>query len=1247
MIKIIKHALNKNAWLFLAAAWVYTLSFIFTNYFSYSSSAQKVANIISEYIQTQEKSFQNILHDTATLNAIINDEPSLQKQQLLTDAQGIFAYQVNDIGNPVEIFWNTNKMSVAPEDLLKPDGGYLVNYQNGSFDLLKSSITKQGIEYFFITLIPVRWQYFMQNEYLQTHFAVSETISNDFEVAPPNEGAAVINAAGNTLFSITETNPSYNDAPVGFSVFLRVIALLCLFIFINNVASAVVKEKNFKSGFALLVASFLMLRIIIFLFRFPFNYQITPLFNAAVYHGGYINKSLGDLLLNAITVLWVILFFRKKIKPATLSSVKSLDGVYNVLIYLSVLILPLISFYITDVISGLVTRSTISFDAADFFSLSIFSLAGFIIICMLLYIWLYVTGFFVQLLEKIKLPFFWQNILVVTCSFLLISLHIFFADAKLLLIVTGFIVLLIFFMRYRDNPSFSSLVNSSYFIAWALILTALASALVVYQNNIKEQQSRLNIAKGMQQQTDSSGTFLVRLALNNFSDNFLQHNFYRFKNTGDSRFIKDSLIKKNLTAYLTKYITKIYVFDKNNQPLNNDDSTSYDVINSVLENRSKPTGVPGLYFYRNKPDAYNYIYARKVVKDSVYLGALFVLVQPRLYESSALVPELFKQTSDIASLTENGYVFGMYDNRKLVSAFTGFNFSDSVNTNQIPTTGYYFKDSVGYNELWYNAGSGKLLVIVKRNNWFFNFITLFSYLFVLFIFLAFAVHTSRNQLNNPDRKFSFKNLFRFNIRTQIQTTIVGVSIASFLIIGVATISFFILRFKNGTTNQLINTSQVISNEIQQALKFEIVTGDILNINDATANNDFEKKIVDIATIHNADVNLYAKNGSLLVSSQPYIYTQDILSNRMDPEAFRQLHYNKSTRFIQTEQIGNFSFQSIYTPVKDEKDETIAYLNVPLLSAQNELKEEISDFLVTLIILNALIFIFAGAIAVTLTGRITTSLELIGGKMKEIKIGSTNEEIAWKGHDEIGMLVDEYNKMVKQLGQSAEALARSEREGAWREMAKQVAHEIKNPLTPMKLSIQYLQKSMEENTPNAVELSKKLASTLIEQIDQLSKIAGDFSQFANIENIHPERFDLTELIQNLVNLYQTDERLSINYINANNNVEIFSDKAQINRLFTNLIKNAIEASDENQIARIQIKQLAQDKNVIISVTDCGNGINESLRSKIFDPNFTTKTSGTGLGLAICKAIVEKAGGKVWFATTPGEGTTFYVNLLLAN
>jgi len=1248
LIKIIKHAVNKNAWLFLAAAWVYTLSFIFTNYFSYSSSPQKVAGILSEYIRGQEKSFKNLLNDSASVNAIISDGPSLVKEQLVSDAQGIFAYQVNDLGNPVELFWNTNKMSPAADDLQNPDGNYLVNYENGVFELVKKSFTRKQVKYFFVTLIPVRWQYFMSNEYLNSHFAVTEAITDNYEISLAAEGAPVINSGGDTLFSIKETSLSYSDTPVGFSVFLRIVALLCLLIFLNRVASAVVKEKKFRSGFSLLITSFLILRLVVFFLPFPFNYRSnSALFDPKIYYGGIINHSLGDLLINTLLALWVLLFFRRRINKQLSDVLRKHKILYRFTAYASLIIIPFISFYVTDVISGLVLRSAISFNAADFFSLSGFSITGFIIICVLLYMWIYLTGLFVQLMRGTQISFFWQAILMMVASLLLISLRLFLVDSVALLVIVALLVFVTAFIKRRDNPSKGSLVNSPYFIFWSVWATALASLLVTYQYNTKEKQSRLEKARNIQEQADSTGTYLVRMAVNNFSDEFLKNNFYRFSDPEDNSIIKDSLIKNNLGAYLNKYITKIYVYDGTNSGLYNIDSTSYDVINSVIVNKSKPAAMPGLYFYRSGPGNYNYIYAKKVESNGVYVGSVFVLIQPRLYENAALVPELFKQDNDISFLAGSGYVLGMYDNRKLASSFSGFNFSDSVSLSQVPKTGYYFRDSLGYSQLWYNAGNNKLFIIAKKNDSFSNFITLFSYLFVLFIVLAFTVHQGRRLLGNKDAKFSFRNLFRVNIRSQIQATIIGVSILSFLIIGIATISFFILRFGKNTTTQLINNSQIISSEIEQALASEIIPVDIADIGDTDAEGDFQKKITGIATMHNVDINFYSRSGDLLATSQPYLYTRGVLSSRIDPEAYYELRYNKSTRFVHTEKIGNYSFQSIYTPVKDERDETVAYLNIPSLSAQNELHEEISGFLVTLIILNALSFIFAGAIAVALTGRITSSLELIGGKMKEIKIGRANEEIKWSRNDEIGMLIDEYNKMVMQLGKSAETLAKSEREGAWREMARQVAHEIKNPLTPMKLSLQYLQRSMEENTPNAVELSKKLASSLVEQIDQLSKIAGDFSQFANIQNTAPELFDINAVIASLVDLYRTDEHLSISYTATGSRTEVLLDKAQINRLFTNLIKNAIEASDESEVVKIKIGSFTGRQFITVSVSDNGSGIPSSLQSKIFNPNFTTKSSGTGLGLAICKAIVENAGGEIWFTTAEEKGSTFYVKLPLVS
>jgi len=263
----------------------------------------------------------------------------------------------------------------------------------------------------------------------------------------------------------------------------------------------------------------------------------------------------------------------------------------------------------------------------------------------------------------------------------------------------------------------------------------------------------------------------------------------------------------------------------------------------------------------------------------------------------------------------------------------------------------------------------------------------------------------------------------------------------------------------------------------------------------------------------------------------------------------------------------------------------------------------------------------------------------------VQLGKANKKIKWENEDEIGLLVKQYNQMLDELEKSADLLAKSEREGAWREMAKQVAHEIKNPLTPMKLSIQYLQKSIANKNENIEQLTNSVASTLIEQIEQLSKIAGDFSQFANIENVQPTKFNLNNTIASLVALYKTRDNILIDWQNENEAYYIYADKVQISRLFSNLMLNAIEASNNNNIIHIKIYQKVNKNLIETYIADNGTGITDDMKQKIFLPNFTTKTSGTGLGLAISKAITEKANGTISFTTTKNIGTTFKVALPL--
>ena len=262
-------------------------------------------------------------------------------------------------------------------------------------------------------------------------------------------------------------------------------------------------------------------------------------------------------------------------------------------------------------------------------------------------------------------------------------------------------------------------------------------------------------------------------------------------------------------------------------------------------------------------------------------------------------------------------------------------------------------------------------------------------------------------------------------------------------------------------------------------------------------------------------------------------------------------------------------------------------------------------------------------------------------MQQISLGNVKETLEWNRNDELGLLISEYNKMVRKLEASASALAVTEREVAWREMARQVAHEIKNPLTPMKLSIQYLQEALQRNDPRLPELYRKTNATLITQIDQLSRIAGDFAQYAQISLARPVQLDMGEVIRKWAQLYELSDNCRIRLFLPEEPVGMLGDEGHLDRLFTNLLINAIQAGNESEVAAISIHLDATAESVTVSFADLSGGIAPELTHRIFTPNFTTKTGGTGLGLAICKRIVEQAGGQIRFETEWGRGTTFFM------
>jgi nitrogen fixation/metabolism regulation signal transduction histidine kinase len=291
----------------------------------------------------------------------------------------------------------------------------------------------------------------------------------------------------------------------------------------------------------------------------------------------------------------------------------------------------------------------------------------------------------------------------------------------------------------------------------------------------------------------------------------------------------------------------------------------------------------------------------------------------------------------------------------------------------------------------------------------------------------------------------------------------------------------------------------------------------------------------------------------------------------------------------------------------------------------------------------LLFLVSIIVAIFIANQITRPLVLIQENLRKIELGKRNEPLHYGRDDEIGSLVREYNKKVDELAASAELLARSERESAWREMARQIAHEIKNPLTPMKLNIQHLQR-MRGNREAYEQLIKKVTDTLIEQIDNLSNIATEFSNFAKMPPARNQVFKLASQINRVMELFDAHENINISFhANGLEYLEVNADRDQLTRALINLVKNGIQSIPEDQEGEIVIDLSRHEHMAVIAIRDNGEGIPAELQDKLFSPSFTTKTSGMGLGLAIVKNIVENFSGHVSFETREGIGSTFSIEI----
>jgi len=1237
-----KRQLFKNSYLLILAAWLITFSFIIDNYWSGNSSIGGVQKLIEQQIQKQERDFEKLLKDTAFTRQMDNEtfvEPALQ--QLAQKPYFIYRYFVNDIGLHRITFWNTQTVLPTEEVITAQDSTGFVKLDNGYY-AWNRKVTTKSIN---IALIPVKWNYFVTNKYLENKFTAGKEIERNFDIADKPTDASVKSIAGNTLFFLVEKSGLSIPKNNLVAVWLRIFAAIFVLFFIHLLAVKIAASKGLSKALLFLLPIVLLLRILSYYLPIPLNFRQFELFDPSIYGSTVILRSLGDLLINSILFTWITLFIHSQVYEKEVRLLVAKTWFKWVLLALVSIVLLIITFTAGSIISSMVADSQISFDVINFFTLNMYSVTGFIVLCCI------AIGYFLlsQILLQLINTYFSKNfaglyLAIAVGGLIYLSIRLSISNAGFELAILAWLIIYVLLLSRTYLALSVGRINSSMLIFWLFFFSLTITGIIVLENSQKEMSNRKHYAEILSTKADPASETLLNSLLTDFRNDYLAANFYRFESDSSNHFFKDSLVSGNFSGYTNNYDTKIFTFDANENPLFNKEAAGFNELNAVLKTQAKPTNIPELFYYDESYDRFGYISRKTVTSDTGdILGYVFVLANPKKYKTDALNLELFSRGKNNAIENSPVYAFAVYNKLKLVNSHNDYAFATALTTQGLPTEEYKIIDKNGYDELWYKAGPQKVVIIAMKNNLWLELITLFSYLFCAFLIVAGIFWLVNISVRARFNRIKLKDYWQFSIRSQIHGTVIFISVLSFLVIGIATILFFVNRYQNSNREKLSRVIHVMENEVRGSITEMLQAGDEMRIGEEVFQGKLEKLIEKISAIHSVDVNLYDLDGNLLVSSLPLPYSKGVISSKMDPIAYYHLSNKKEVQFFKDEQIGKLRFVSNYVPVIDATGREYAYLNIPYFTSQSKLQEEIANFLVTIINLNAFIFLIAGIIALFITNRITRSFSFISEKMKAVNLGQLNEAIEWRRNDEIGDLVKEYNKMVSKLDDSAAALAKSEREGAWREMARQVAHEIKNPLTPMKLSLQYLQKSIAAKSPNVEELTNNVANTLVEQIEHLNHIAGEFSQFANIGNPKNEIFDLNEVIKLVTQLHSVDDRIHIHLQVADKPVMINADRTHINRLFTNLILNAMQAIPAERNVQINVDEIITGNNVLIKVKDNGSGIDKALQPKIFTPNFTTKTSGTGLGLAMSKGIVEQAKGKIWFETEAGVGTTFFVEL----
>ncbi|MCC7302451.1 MAG: GHKL domain-containing protein [Bacteroidia bacterium] len=1132
-------------------------------------------------------------------------------------------------------FWSHN--SAAVENYRKEVclDDRIAQLRNGWFEVYRKNSSPRGAMQV-VGLLLLKREYHYQNKYLQN------TFQSDFRLP---EGTQVIrgdeNNANKVYSSIESETPKYlctllfppmvtgdNFHLHWLLLVLYLVGMVCVVAYLQLECS----ELSFRIGkywsglvFVLLLVA---LRWATIYFQFPGLIYSLPLFSAEFYGDAesFWLPSLGDFFLNALLIFYIC-YFLNKYYPARKLLFTRNHLQLQIFLGIALLIFYFVSRWLNNLFIGLIFNSIIPFNINNIFELNIYSYIAFAIPGLMLFAFYFVADKLLSVILRSGVPILrliWP-FSISTVIYVIYSHWVGTLD-EILFLWPGALLLVIFYSKYKlgGGLSFSG-------VALVMLIFGFYSSHVFLRfSRLKEYGNRKNYVEKLAVEQDPLAEhFFNELTEKIRRDTSLTWGLH------DPAAFRKTMMERYFAGYWDKYDIRLSVFDTLCYPVIDDGAPNRDNhawLEDQIATHSESTECPDLRFVNNPKGKISYLsrlplYIHSNERDK--FGDLYIELESRFISEEIGFPELLLEKEIGLTQKLADYSYAKYKNGVMINSFGKYPYGFYFDRSDIEEGVKHFEEEGGHHHLYFRPDTTTLIVLSKKPAGTMGFVTTFSYLFTYYSIVLVIILLLRQMVIG----FNFSEL---SFKYRIQLLLVFTVLVSLVLFGAGTIYYIKLQYEEQNIETISEKTQSVMIEVENKLGSEKQ----LSPHYSEYSTYILKKF---ANVFFTDITLYDLNGNMYASSRPKVFEEGLASRKMDPEAYYYMAGLHRNNYIHEENIGNLKYLSSYVPFRNKEGKLLAYLNLPYFAKQSELEKEISTFLAALINIYVFLFAFSVITALLMSNYLTKPLRIIQDKLRMIRLGTRNEPIIWKQKDEIGSLVSEYNRMILELQKSAELLARSERESAWREMAKQVAHEIKNPLTPMKLSIQHLQRLLNDNSPDIKQKIQRLSQTLIEQIETLSNIAGEFSNFAKMPKPRAEKLELSSLLRNTVSLFKNSTEMNVQFDCDLKEAWVNADKDQLVRVFNNLIKNGMQAIPEGREGKIKVSLLRAGNFFLVKVEDNGSGISAEVLDKIFVPNFTTKSTGMGLGLAMVKNIIESMEGTITFVTKPGEGTVFSVSV----